>query len=224
MARGKRTKESKREYPDACTEYIYSPVHISIDKLSKKWKGVKGHSFSRLLQRSQFEYWVERRKKYQADINARMAEQIAKEKAKEQMSIVNRARKDHFIIGQMLMAKSASCLKNDRKITFTCKKCETENIVRLPIDDLMKPNDVARFAKDGVDIQRKGLGINEAITVQLEMKEMVSVVINIIRKHVIDVSMYTAIQRDLIDLQKQTDEQVDGLLKTRYQLEETTGG
>ena len=213
MSRARAIKSRPKKFTDPKWEFIYSPDSLTLDEVAEHWKGYKGCSISRLQQRSSSEHWMRLRAEHKEKMEREIAARLSKDAASERAEQISKARKVHFNVGSLLMERGAKFLQDGKPVSRECPHCKQPITIRLAPADMMRPSDGRAFIKDGVDIQRKGLGLDEAQVNVLQLGEMVNVVVAIIQKHVTDLPTYKAIRYDLLALHKTAEKDLEEVLE-----------
>lgn len=207
MPRGKKGDAEKSErpngfYPTPDVEYVCSPEPVSLETLSKRWAGLKGCTVGNLMRRSRKENWVKRRKSYQAKVHEDVERRLLDRQSEERSRQIEEASKRHADIGKEMQqlgrgfGKTAAVLLTGK---VRCPHCG-EN-VEVPAPE-MKPGDAgrtyARLGKDGVETERKALGIAEKYEVLYQAETYVAFVYQILEKHVMQFpDIFRAMSEDL---------------------------
>jgi len=203
------------EYKTPKEQYIFSYEKISIVDLAKQWKGHKGCAAVTLRDKCTREKWADLRDEH---ITKKMILQ-GQRLAEQEIDVVLDARKRHIKMAHKLRDVAQEALNENREVKFFCEHCDLENKIKIPIKDMMKPSDVVRWMKESVDIERKGLGISEAVAFSKTVKQVAMMYQAIVQKYVNDVQTYVAIRRDFLELRGKTFEEAIDFIKANYEID-----
>lgn len=196
-----------RKYPTPRDEYVYSPEAVSLSELAKRWKGEPGCGYGNLEKRCRLDGWVAERDKFWGGVRKRMAEQAQAEIADRMKDSIVEANERHMEQGQMLQTVGQTLV-----VKFASKREDGTT----PMDDI-RPGEglriAARASKDGVDIERKALGLADRVVQVQFAKETAAEFVEIVTKYVSDPDVLENIAKD-----------VDGIVERhRVGLEEEMG-
>ncbi len=211
MARGQ--LKQKMEWTDPALEYIYSDKESSVRSLSEKWKGNRGCSFGRLIVRCREENWVEKRKKHRQKAYEEMARQLDRERADNDVQLIRERIRDHRTIGEQ--AQRLGKLFGTLGVASKLIDPKTGKPIPGATDD-MRITDAgrtaARLMKDGVDIERKALGLVDKHIAVLDMGRMAEMVLNVIGKYITDPVLYENMVKDLMEQVEQEQKVIGDLM------------
>jgi len=206
---GRSKKKASRKFITPENEYIFSSENITIKELSEKWKGLHGCSFPNLKDRCAKENWRQRRKRHWAEMARKENEVIERETIERKQAIIEKAREKHFQGGAKLMDLSNSALKDGSVVTRLCPHCKKRNTFRLTIQEQMNPQATIRAMQVGIDIQRKGLGLEDLHFHFNETKQVINTTMEVIEKYVTEPDLYRSIRNGLLEVLRKEQERVD---------------
>jgi hypothetical protein len=169
---------------DPCDHYIYNPTPVTIRELHEIWKAERGASEQWLKMRCADEGWVSKRKKHFNDLFAMVAEESKEKLASEMADNVVDANKRHIQYGRMIQAIASKLIKFHQ-----------DSLGELKIGEAMRL--AIKAAKDGVDIERKALGLADQVVRVQFTKDVAKETIDIITKYIQDPNILENIVRDL---------------------------
>jgi len=217
--RVRRLHSARSPYPDPRTEYVMSPEPVTLERLAELWKDNKGCSHYNLKRRCTKEGWQEKRAKYWERIDREVANRAQKREIEKRDKMIDNARHDHLVAGDFLIKKGYKYLSEGKEAWVTCPLCKGRYMLAQSADAQMRPSDGRAMIKDGVEIQRKGLGLDEAKVNVFMLGEMAQDFVRIIQKHLDspdDLQTYKAIRRDIIDMVKSAKDEVDEMERVSY--------
>jgi len=202
----KRSKEKSRKkepkatgsYLDPKDEFLYSPNKITIRDLAKRWKGKKGCSHSVLSKKAWREGWVERREEIWKDIRAKVRDEYVSEIATKMKDSIVDANERHINHGQVMQGVGVKTIKQFHEKVGSIEK--PENALRV----------ASTMIKNGVDIERKALGLADRVVKIKFAKEIGKEFVQIVTKYVHDEEVLSNIAREIDGVvEKKTDELED---------------
>ena len=198
--------QSGNQYSTMKDRYIRTEE--TIEQIAKRY----GKKLSALKMKAAKEKWTDKRKEFRALVDQKVDQALnerAKEEQQQRQIILERARESHFQGGGALMALSANALRSQTPVTRVCPNCKEVNTFHLTIQEQMNPQATIRAMQVGVDIQRKGLGLDDLHFHFNETKQVVFNVMEVIKKHVIEPDLFLSIKRGLAEIVKKEQESLD---------------
>lgn len=211
MARKKRTEKPPRpkvevvlgdvnegadNYPTPRDEYILSPEPIALVDLYRKWKakGIVRTSKTNFELKCKKENWVSERKIMQERIRERAAKKYVDRMAGRMESSWFDATRRHMDIGKGMQAKGA-------KVLF-----------QLVDEQDIKASESIRMLKEGVDIERKALGLADQVVQFQFVQEVSGVFMEVVGNYVTDPDVIENIAKDVLDYVKNKASGLEGKL------------
>jgi len=146
--------------------------------------------------RSAKEKWTDKRKEFQSMVN-RGVEQAIKEKVREEEDEIENVRRHHFDMGNFLITVSENFFREGAPVTrnIKCPRCDKSHVhtIRLSAMEMMNPSIGVKAMKDGIEIQRKGLGLADFTVTVNHAREIAVDILNVIRTYVVDPDIYRSI-------------------------------
>ena len=188
-------------------EYVYSLENITLKELADKWSVIRGNSYQTLLDRSTKENWVQKREKYRIEICKKENAIIEENELKSKQKLIDEARLRHHKLGDLFIGVSGAAFNDRIKQTKVCPHCNKD--ITVSFLEKMTPQSAIRAGQVGVDIQRKGLGLDDLHFHVSETKQVVFNVMEVISKHVTEPDLYQSIRRGLIEIVRKEQEILD---------------
>lgn len=190
----------EQRYASPRDEFIYSEKPISIKELYRKWKGhPEGRHFNTLSKVSKKENWHRQREDFWIEVNVRAKERMIEDFSERRKSVVLEANKFHVKIGRDMQVIGMKNLVNET--------------TRKPVD--MKPGEAVRAVKDGVAIERKGLGLEDRYFIVRHTEKVVQRMLMVIKKHVTDVEVLENVAREFEMIVGEENSKLDELVGTQ---------
>lgn len=204
---GRSKKIIQRNFLNPRDEYVYSLEDITIKELAEKWKGKPGCSFRRLLDRSTEEKWVQKRQEYRIKIAKKQNLLIEKTAIEKKQELIEEIRLNHHKLGNLFINTSGALFNDRVDQTTICPHCKKK--VNVPFRERMSPQAAIRAGQVGVDIQRKGLGLDDLHFHFNETKQVIFNVMEVIQKYVTEPDLYKSIKRGLFEIVRREQANLD---------------
>ena len=171
-------------WPDPADHYIFNPETITIAELAKHWHGERGCTEQWLRVRCADEKWVSKRKDHFNSLYAMIAEESQEKLAGEMADNVVDANRRHIRGGRLIQSISMKLIEYYK---MDLKKMRTGEAMRIAI----------KAMKDGVDIERKALGLADQVVKVQFTKDMAKEFLGVVSKYIQDPDVLENIVADL---------------------------
>lgn len=210
MGRKKKKKRTKRgKYLTPYDEYVYSPEPITLKELAKKWKGHKGASLGQLGRLSTEYNWPGDRKRVWKEIRNKMERMTTEKIAVEMRDSVVETNRRHRQHGKAMQGIGVKTLAKFRDKVEDMKVGEG---LRIALKAL----------KDGVDVERKALGLADQVIKVQFAKDMGREFVEIVTKYVNDPDVLENINRDIGAVIERESSELDEMVESAGLSEDTT--
>lgn len=153
--------------------YITSVPSVTLQQIADMFKGKRGYSVANLNKRAREEGWIEARKQWQTRLQAMALDEIAKDKAVQ----VAKANERHIELGEEIEDAARLALKS--AVDSMKEKIEAGEPIDLKMADKLLRT-AGSVAKQGVDINRKGMGLADQIVFVKNVREIVVRIVTVL--------------------------------------------
>ena len=188
----------------------YIRTEETLEQIAKRY----GKNLSALKMKAAKEKWTDKRKEFQSMVN-RGVEQAIKEKFDNEADEIEKVRKHHFDLGKFCTLVGETFFKNGAPVTrnIKCPHCDESHVhtIRLSGMEMMNPSVGLRALKEGVEIQRKGLGLADLTVTVNHTREIAVDILNVIRTYVVDPDIYRSISTGIRSIVRREEDNLKSL-------------
>lgn len=167
MPRVKVDKGDKQKplYKSARDEYVYNPANLPLEEIARRWKlGIQA-----VRGRCTKQGWVKARAVFQKEMEIRAANAAMDDLVDKRKDVILQANADHVNIGRILWNRGVNVItKKDKDGKFINSLTASEAI---------------RAMKEGVIIERKGLGLEDRNIIVQHVEKFTDLLITVIMKY-----------------------------------------
>jgi len=210
IKRTDKTKKDNNGNKFLCPRDHYIRSDITLEEVAKYY----GKNFSALRDKASKEKWTTKRKEFRLMVDQKV-EQAVKEQTEKETDEIEKVRKHHFDMGNFLTLISQNFFKNGAPVTrnIKCPHCKESHVhtVRLSAMEMMNPSIGVRAMKDGIEIQRKGLGLADFTVTVNHTREIAVDILNVIRTYVVDPDIYRNISTGIRSIVRREEDNLKSL-------------